>query len=77
MNSQEFERKLTAIVSADFEGYSRLMAEDELATIETLTLHKETMEKLIRQYRGRVVHSTGDMTCWLSLPVWWIRCSAW
>jgi adenylate cyclase len=36
------------------------MEEDELATIETLTSHKEIMRKLIRQYRGRVVDSTGD-----------------
>jgi adenylate cyclase len=36
------------------------MGEDELGTIETLTLHKETMRKMIRQYRGRVVDSTGD-----------------
>jgi adenylate cyclase len=36
------------------------MGEDELATIETLTSHKEIMRKLIRQYRGRVVDSTGD-----------------
>jgi adenylate cyclase len=36
------------------------MEEDELATIETLTSHKEIMRKMIRQYRGRVVDSTGD-----------------
>jgi adenylate cyclase len=56
----DVKRKLTAIFSADVEGYSRLMGEDELATIETLTSHKEIMGKLIRQYRGRVVDSTGD-----------------
>jgi TolB-like protein/class 3 adenylate cyclase/cytochrome c-type biogenesis protein CcmH/NrfG len=60
MTTGDVKRKLTAIFSADVEGYSRLMEEDELATIETLTLHKETMGKLIRQYRGRVVDSTGD-----------------
>ena len=31
------ERKLTAILSADVKGYSRLMGEDEEATICTLT----------------------------------------
>jgi adenylate cyclase len=41
-------------------GYSRLMGEDELKTIEILTSHKEIMGKLIRQFRGRVVDSTGD-----------------
>ncbi|MFC1580963.1 adenylate/guanylate cyclase domain-containing protein [Thermodesulfobacteriota bacterium] len=60
MATNEVKRKLTAIFSADVEGYSRLMGEDELATVETLTSHKETMRKLIKQYRGRVVDSTGD-----------------
>jgi adenylate cyclase len=60
MATDDVKRKLTAIFSADVEGYSRLMGEDELATVETLTSHKETMGKLIRQYRGRVVDSTGD-----------------
>ncbi|MGD9040125.1 MAG: tetratricopeptide repeat protein [Desulfobacteraceae bacterium] len=60
MAEEKFRRKLTAILSADVAGYSRLMEEDELVTIETLTSHKEIMRKLIRQYRGRVVDSTGD-----------------
>jgi adenylate cyclase len=60
MATGDVKRKLTAIFSADVEGYSRLMEEDELATIETLTSHKEIMRKLIRQFRGRVVDSTGD-----------------
>jgi TolB-like protein/class 3 adenylate cyclase len=60
MATDDVKRKLTAIFSADVEGYSRLMEEDELATVETLTSHKEIMRKLIRQYRGRVVDSTGD-----------------
>jgi adenylate cyclase len=60
MAAGDVKRKLTAIFSADVEGYSRLMEEDELATVETLTSHKEIMRKLIKQYRGRVVDSTGD-----------------
>lgn len=60
MATNEVKRKLTAIFSADVEGYSRLMGEDELATVETLTSYKQIMRKLIRQYRGRVVDSTGD-----------------
>jgi adenylate cyclase len=60
MVTGDVKRKLSAIFSADVEGYSRLMGEDELATIETLTSHKEIMRKLIKQYRGRVVDSTGD-----------------
>src|SRR5262245_436376 len=37
------ERKLTAIFSADVQGYSRLMGEDEEATIRTLTAYRELM----------------------------------
>ncbi|MBI3304547.1 MAG: hypothetical protein HYZ72_20990, partial [Deltaproteobacteria bacterium] len=54
------ERKLTAILSADVQGYSRLMGQDEEATIRTLTAYREVMATLIRQYRGRVVDSPGD-----------------
>src|SRR3989441_1048380 len=54
------ERKLTAILSADVKGYSRLMGEDEEATIRTLTAYREVMTTLIAQHRGRVVDSPGD-----------------
>ncbi len=53
------ERKLTAILSADVKGYSRLMGEDEEATIRTLTVYREVMTALM-QHRGRVVDSPGD-----------------
>ena len=55
-----FKRKLTAILSADVEGYSRLMGEDEDATIRTLTTYRELMSTLIQKHRGRVVDSPGD-----------------
>src|SRR5713101_4214944 len=54
------ERKLAAILSADVKGYSRLMGEDEEATIQTLTAHRAVMAALIHQQRGRVVDSPGD-----------------
>ena len=60
MSTEDIKRKLTAIFSADVEGYSRLMEGDELATVQTLTSYKETMRKQIKHYRGRVVDSTGD-----------------
>jgi hypothetical protein len=37
MPPQDLERKLTAILSADVAGYSRLMGEDDAATVRTLT----------------------------------------
>ncbi len=54
------ERKLTAILSADVEGYSRLMGEDEEATIRTLTFYRQQMTTTIQGHRGRVVDSPGD-----------------
>ena len=60
MTSQDFKRKLTAILSADVEGYSLLMREDEEATIRTLTTYRKAITNLIQQYRGRLVDATGD-----------------
>ena len=54
------ERRLAAIFSADVAGYSRLMGEDEVATIRMLTAYREVMSALIQQHRGRVVDSPGD-----------------
>jgi len=54
------ERKLTAILSADVEGYSRLMGEDEEATVRTLTYYQQQMTHTIQGHRGRVVDSPGD-----------------
>ncbi|MGE0681776.1 MAG: adenylate/guanylate cyclase domain-containing protein [Candidatus Binatia bacterium] len=54
------ERRLAAIFSADVAGYSRLMGEDEVATVRTLTTYREVMSAFIRQHRGRVVDSPGD-----------------
>ena len=60
MTQNGYKRKLTAILSADAKGYSRLMREDEEATIRTLTTYREKMATLIRQFRGRVVDAPGD-----------------
>jgi len=54
------ERKLAAIFSTDVAGYSRLMGEDEEATIRTLTAYRAVISSLIQHYRGRVVDSPGD-----------------
>jgi len=60
MADEGFKRKLTAIFSADAVGYSRLMAEDESATVKTVASYREIMASLIKQHRGRVVDSPGD-----------------
>ena len=60
MEQEDFKRKLTAILSADVEGYSRLMGEDEESTVRILTTYRKVMATLIQQHRGRVVDSPGD-----------------
>jgi adenylate cyclase len=60
MDTEKFKRKLTAILSADVKGYSRLMGTDEEATVRTLQEYKEVMASSIQQHRGRVVDATGD-----------------
>jgi adenylate cyclase len=60
MTTQEVKRKLAAILSADVKGYSRLMGEDEEATVHTLNVYKEVITNLIQQHHGRVVDAPGD-----------------
>jgi adenylate cyclase len=60
MATEGFKRKLAAILSADVAGYSRLMGEDEAATVKTLETYRRVISDLIQQHRGRVVDSPGD-----------------
>ena len=60
MATPGFKRKLAAILSADAVGYSRLMGEDEAATVRTLETYKRVIADLILQHRGRVVDAPGD-----------------
>ena len=60
MTTEGVNRRLSAILSADVEGYSRLISQDEVGTIRTLTVYREAMSALIEQYKGRVVDSPGD-----------------
>ena len=60
MPEERAKRKLSAILSADVKGYSRLMGEDELATVRTLEAYRQIIAEVIRDYRGRVVDSPGD-----------------
>jgi adenylate cyclase len=60
MATEDFKRKLTAILSADVKGYSRLMGEDEEATVRTITAYREVITEVVQKHRGRVVDSPGD-----------------
>jgi class 3 adenylate cyclase/TolB-like protein len=54
------ERKLAAILAADVAGYSRLMGADEDATLSALRSHREVVDRLIADHRGRIFNSAGD-----------------
>jgi adenylate cyclase len=60
MAEESFNRKLTAILSADVEGYSRLMRDDEEATVRDLAAHRVLITEIIKQHNGRVIDSPGD-----------------
>jgi adenylate cyclase len=53
-------RTLSAILSADVKGYSVLMADDEVHTIETLKAYRQIISDLVSKHSGRVVDSPGD-----------------
>ncbi len=54
------ERRLAAIFAADVAGYSRLMEQDEVGTLQTLTAHRAIMDRLITEHGGRIANTAGD-----------------
>ena len=60
MKAEPVQRKLAAILSADVKGYSRLMGQDEAATVKAIRASREIMASAIRNRHGRVVDSPGD-----------------
>jgi adenylate cyclase len=60
MSEDLINRKLSAILSADVKGYSRLMRSDEEATVRTLTEYRSVIAELVSKYQGRIVDSPGD-----------------
>lgn len=60
MEAPPLERKLVAILAADIEGYSRLMGQDEAATLATLSEHRRVADALIARHGGRICNTAGD-----------------
>ena len=55
------QRKLAAIFAADVVGYSRLVTEDEVGTLEALRARrKNVLEPLVARHRGRIFKLMGD-----------------
>ncbi|MGB5424175.1 MAG: adenylate/guanylate cyclase domain-containing protein, partial [Desulfobacterales bacterium] len=60
MADEDYKRKLAAILSADVAGYSRLMGDNEVATVSTLKSHRNHISDIVQAFNGRVVDSPGD-----------------
>ncbi len=53
-------RKLAAILSADAAGYSRLMSDDEAATLRSLNDARSLFREQIQAHGGRLIDTAGD-----------------
>jgi class 3 adenylate cyclase/pimeloyl-ACP methyl ester carboxylesterase len=58
--SPSIKRRLAAILAADISGYSRLMGEDEPATVRDLKAHQAVVLPLVGRYGGRIIDTAGD-----------------
>lgn len=61
MAKERVKRKLSAILCADVVEYSRMMGEDEAATLNALkTCTAEVIEPVVREHNGRIFKQMGD-----------------
>jgi len=60
MADKSANRKMSAILSADVKGYSRLMSMDEEGTVKALNDCREIIYRCVQDHKGRVVDSPGD-----------------
>jgi adenylate cyclase len=60
MEESRIGRRLAAILAADIAGYSRLMEEDESATVEALRAHQAVVLPLVETHAGRIQDTAGD-----------------
>ena len=60
MTDERANRKMSAILSADVKGYSRLMSVDEEGTVKALNDCRDIIARCVHDHRGRVVDSPGD-----------------
>lgn len=60
MTEQKIRRRLAAILAADIAGYSRLMGQDEVATVRGLKGHQVVVLPLVDEFGGRIIDTAGD-----------------
>ena len=58
--AERVKRKISAILSADAVGYSRLMSEDEIGTVNRLKAYRKLIGVSVGEHHGRVVDNPGD-----------------
>jgi class 3 adenylate cyclase len=76
MVEERAQRRLAAILAADVAGYSRLMGENEEATLATLNSYLSVIDKLILTHDGRVFGGAGDsVIAEFASPVEAVRCA--
>jgi adenylate cyclase len=74
--NERVQRKLTTILAADVEGYSRLMRADEEGTLATFSAYREVADALIARHEGRIFNTAGDsVMAEFASPVEAVRCA--
>lgn len=58
--SSSVQRKLTTILAADADGYSRVMESDEVATLGALRAARAVFSRFIERHHGRIANTAGD-----------------
>src|SRR3974390_598185 len=58
--TDKVKRRLTTVLCADAQGYSRLMEADEARTLGTLRRYRIAMAGLVERHDGRIVNTWGD-----------------
>ena len=54
------ERRLSTIVAMDVVGFSKMMSENEEATLELLTERRNVVDSIIKEHEGRIFNTAGD-----------------
>jgi adenylate cyclase len=60
MTDDKVKRRLTTVLCADAQGYSRLMGADEAGTLGTLRRYRSAIAGLVERHDGRIVNTWGD-----------------
>lgn len=58
--SSQVQRKLTTILAADADGYSRVMEADEVGTLGALRAARSVFSRFIERHHGRIANTAGD-----------------